>query len=158
MNQTINIKWKLVVQKCVVLLYLATHVCNSAECCGSTGGPAQPRWSSSAHPVFCLWWPWSGLPSLSRTRAPGWCKDTGCPPAPSLWTDTTWETPPPTPRAEATSCVDRKQEGSKRRGECGNVRSPVCLMWLCRRCATSVWLLCCSTSRISHAGLRIIGI
>lgn len=96
----------------MVLLCLATHVCSCADCSGSTEGPAQSRWSSSAHPVSGLWWPGSGLPSPPRTLAPVWCTGTGCPRAPSLWPDTTSQTPPPTPHAEATSCVDRKQEGS----------------------------------------------
>ncbi len=80
--------------------------------CVSTEGPAPPRPSSSAPPVFGLWWPWWGPLSLPRHRAPGWHRGRECPPGPSLLPGTTSQTRPPTPRAEATSCVDRKQEGS----------------------------------------------
>lgn len=80
--------------------------------CVSTGGPAPPRSSSSAPPVSAPWWPWWGRPSLPRPRAPGWRRGRECPPAPSFSPDTASQTPPPTPRAEAASCVDRKQEGN----------------------------------------------
>lgn len=80
--------------------------------CLPTAGPAPPRWFSSARPVFGLWSPWWGPPSLPRPPAPGWHTDMGCPPAPSLLRDTASQSLPLTPRAEATSCVERKQEGS----------------------------------------------
>lgn len=93
-----------------IFMYKRLYV--SVFVCMSTGGPAPPRPSSSAPPVFGLWWPWWGHLYLPRPPAPGWRRGRECPPAPSLWPDTTSQTPPPTPRAEATSCVDRKQEGS----------------------------------------------
>lgn len=79
----------------------------------SIEGPAPPTPSSSAPPLFGLWWPWWVRRSPPRHRAPGWCKDRGCPPAPSPLLGTVSQTPPPTQRAKATSCVIRKQEGNR---------------------------------------------
>lgn len=92
-----------------VFIFMYRPLCFSV--CVSTGGPAPPKPSSSAPPVSGLWWPLWGRLSLSRTQAPGWRTGRECPPAPSLLPDTSSQTHPP-PRAEATSCVDRKQEGS----------------------------------------------
>lgn len=101
---SLNINIILCRKACVCVVCLSVSV--------STGGPAPPTPSSSAPPIFGLWWPGWGHPSLPRPRAPGWRRGRECPPAPSLLPDTTSQTRPPTPRAEATSCVDRKQEGS----------------------------------------------
>lgn len=95
----------------------------------STGGPAPPTPSSSAPPGFGLWWPWWGRPSLPRPRAPGWRRGRECPPAPSLSPDTTSQTHPPTPRAEAASCVDRKQEGSSAAAVSVVLFGTQCLWW-----------------------------
>lgn len=80
--------------------------------CLSTVDPAPPTPPSSALPISDLLWAGWGHLFLSRPLAPGWHRGRECPPAPSPLSDTTSQNLPLTPHAEATSCVERKQEGS----------------------------------------------